>query len=883
MGCYFSTGDSDWLWDSPPGQSAADIEAVFDSLTRVFGVQRIYWRGLQTDLVLDSCLVRPENLQLAQFYEWERHLTREVATSRLAIEAAHRRGLTIWGWTALFDHGGQAEADAAKGHGPSPIEDRLRSDHPEWVPSDRYGIRRQAGPLEFAYPEVRAALARQIADRVVQDGYDGVAFYTYVEYFHTRFEEEFGYNDIVAEEFVRRYGQDPRQGPFDRFAWHRLRGEYVTAFLHELKGRLKAAGRQLGVALDPQDTHCPGPWLCATRDLAPAGRIYLDWERWVREGIVDEIMVYCNGPQERALNEVFAVTRGTPCAVSAIYAAEPFPPHLQHFTREGLRRVMVSSVHAIEAGLAEDQPLAALQSPEPLARMRVLQQLADGSLQAELPALLTALRDPHVLVRRQALAALAARGGAEAVPAIEEALRDPEHSVRCAAAAALGRVHGTASVGRLFEAVAQHGNFQLEETIVGTLAGLPDERTADLLAGARAPEAAVRRVAVYTLGRGRVRPEAQPVLVQALRDEDPYVRWSAAYALAYFAGHPDTVAALLAALQDPHPTVRSRAALSLSSGAGSHSRWITTRQWQVFEALSAAFRRYGDAYQGPDADWGYCTPGGALLAFGPRGREVIDECLAQRRDLHLADAAWRVLYAPQTGQAYHRLTEEEAEKTYRLHPRLAPQPSVPPAPPAEPELMPYLQQSFDTFPLAVDKEVGDLLGEAGTWRGFGAVSPMPVVQDRLRWGGQGAAVRLTRGPAGAAHVLSGLRADDRLSSEWTRVAVRLYRDSDTASFCVHWQDSGTGAYPVGTYISPDGAISLWSTDTWVATGLHLPARSWERHHGPAAHRTTVQLPRLLAPGTRRRGGVRRRRRGLGPQPGVPALIRLPRRSWSDRG
>jgi len=97
MGCYVSTGDNDWLWDSPPVQSAADIEAVFDSLQRVFGVQRIYWRGLQTELVLDTWVVRPENLLLAQFYDWERYLTREVGVSRLAVEEAHRRGMTIWG------------------------------------------------------------------------------------------------------------------------------------------------------------------------------------------------------------------------------------------------------------------------------------------------------------------------------------------------------------------------------------------------------------------------------------------------------------------------------------------------------------------------------------------------------------------------------------------------------------------------------------------------------------------------------------------------------------------------------------------------------------------------------------------------------------------
>jgi hypothetical protein len=102
-----------------------------------------------------------------------------------------------------------------------------------------------------------------------------------------------------------------------------------------------------------------------------------------------------------------------------------------------------------------------------------------------------------------------------------------------------------------------------------------------------------------------------------------------------------------------------------------------------------------------------------------------------------------------------------------------------------------------------------------------------VLQERLRWGDTGAAVRLTRGAAGAAHVLTGLRTDARLSGEWTRVAVRVCRESDSASFCMHWKDSGTAAYPVGVYVAPDGKLSLWSVDSWVATGLVVPPRSWQ--------------------------------------------------------
>ncbi|MBM4050981.1 MAG: hypothetical protein FJ279_38280, partial [Planctomycetes bacterium] len=35
VGCYVSTGDNDWLWTSPPVNSEASIEALFDSMQKV--------------------------------------------------------------------------------------------------------------------------------------------------------------------------------------------------------------------------------------------------------------------------------------------------------------------------------------------------------------------------------------------------------------------------------------------------------------------------------------------------------------------------------------------------------------------------------------------------------------------------------------------------------------------------------------------------------------------------------------------------------------------------------------------------------------------------------------------------------------------------------
>jgi len=56
------------------------------------------------------------------------------------------------------------------------VESSLRVDHPEWVPVDKYGVMRQGGPIEFAYPQARQAVKDVFVNHAVAAGYDGVFF-----------------------------------------------------------------------------------------------------------------------------------------------------------------------------------------------------------------------------------------------------------------------------------------------------------------------------------------------------------------------------------------------------------------------------------------------------------------------------------------------------------------------------------------------------------------------------------------------------------------------------------------------------------------------------------------------------------------------------------
>jgi hypothetical protein len=156
LDCYISTGDNHWLGSSLPIDSKASIEASFDLLKRL-GVRRVYWRGLEEATWLDTMVARPENCRYASWWKWGLQLYKEVDPDKTAVEAAHRRGMEIWGVGTMFDWGNQADSPGFNDF-PSFAESSLRIKHPEWVPVDKSGSLKQGGPIEFAYPEVRRAL-----------------------------------------------------------------------------------------------------------------------------------------------------------------------------------------------------------------------------------------------------------------------------------------------------------------------------------------------------------------------------------------------------------------------------------------------------------------------------------------------------------------------------------------------------------------------------------------------------------------------------------------------------------------------------------------------------------------------------------------------------
>jgi hypothetical protein len=676
LGCYISTGDNHWLGESLPVDSPASIEASFDLLAQL-GVRRVYWRGLEEATWIDTMQVREENCRYASAFRWFRQLYRDVRPDRLAVAAAHRRGMEIWGVGTLVDWGNSADVPGF-GDFPAGYESRLRLEHPEWVPVDRSGLLRQGGPIEFAYPEARQALVDLHMKFVWQDGYDGVLLITYAENYSMRFQDEFGFNEPVVREFRRRTKLDLRTQPFTRSAsrydWYALRGEYLTQYLRELKAELRRDGRKLGLFVNPQQPHFTQPWNVPQLMLT-AGHIYCDLETWVREGVVDQLMVYgyCDPrSQNRTLDDCLWMTRATGCGVGAL-SSSPFAARWKPYFDQG---VLVATswgedASYLDRGPIPEQPASALGSPDPVLRMRVLAQIIYGKLKAPAGQVAPLTHDQNPLVRRLALAALGWLKDPAAVPVIEAGLEDPENCVRCAAGLALRDNHRPQSTAKMLAAVERFGNHPLTEVVFKTLPMLRPLPRAELgQAATKHSSALVRATAMRALA---LMPDKNllPVYAAGLHDAERFVRFAAAQGLGGVRHSAEAVEILIQALRHEDPVVADQAAKSLGLIAAQDQPETAPLRPRIAAALRQLYAQLGDGCRRADAEWGYRPVGNALLKLGPEGEKILQAFIDQRQDRRLALLAWKSLYVRQDNNTFSEVSEKENEQSFQRLPRFA--------------------------------------------------------------------------------------------------------------------------------------------------------------------------------------------------------------------
>jgi hypothetical protein len=98
--------------------------------------------------------------------------------------------------------------------------------------------------------------------------------------------DQYGFNDPIHQEYLKRYRIDIRSEDFDLQLWRDLLGEYLTCFLRELRKELSASNIRLSIGV-PRGSIL-GP---------PMGNTTLQWPIWVEEGIVDQLIIDQNSSQ----------------------------------------------------------------------------------------------------------------------------------------------------------------------------------------------------------------------------------------------------------------------------------------------------------------------------------------------------------------------------------------------------------------------------------------------------------------------------------------------------------------------------------------------------------------------------------------------------------
>ncbi|MDZ4289023.1 MAG: hypothetical protein U0984_13735 [Prosthecobacter sp.] len=678
LDAFISTGDNHWLGSSLPVDSPRSIEDTFEFLHKVCNVKRVYWRGLEEATWIQTMEERPENCRYYSFWQWIRRVYRDVDPDRVAAQAAHKRGMEIWGVGTMFDWGAEADTPGF-GDYPANSESRLRLQHPEWAPVDRHGFRKQGGPIELAYPEARKALVDLHAREAKRVGYDGVLFLTYLENYSLRFQDEFGFSGPVVEAFQKRVRRDLLKDPFTRTAsredWLRGRGGFITDYLRELKAELTKDKRQLGVFVDPHDLHLPQPWNVPEM-MRTAGSHYMDLETWVREGIVDLLPVYgyCAPQlQDAGVQDCRWLTRNSATQVSAI-TSSPMVEKWAALRAEGVRTIMSvnEDAHFAARGPVPEQTAEALASGD-LARVcKALSQVIDGKLPAVPAALIPLAKEGNLVQRRLALQALALTKDAQALAVIEASLNDPENGIRCMAAQVLRGFNGPGSGEALLAAVAKFGNHPLRETAATTLMGMkPFPRELLHKTMAESKNVHVRIVAMRALSVVAGGADV-PALLQGLAGPERYPRFLAVTGLGNVRKDEGAVQALIRTLGHFDAVLANRAAASLAEMARRNEPALKPHRADALAKLTLRHGLYTSGYTGIDSDWGYRTVGNALLDFGPEGRAVMEKALANKTDLHQARLAFRVLRLPQRPNSFSEVTQAENDAVFAHLPAAPP-------------------------------------------------------------------------------------------------------------------------------------------------------------------------------------------------------------------
>ncbi|MBW2409740.1 MAG: hypothetical protein JRF72_08070 [Deltaproteobacteria bacterium] len=207
---------------------------------------------------------------------------------------ARENGFKVFLYVSLFDEGWPL---AARKRREKSYHNKMHGQHvswqsefsrrnPEYLMVDRSLRRRQWGVLCLAYPQVRNHLIDRYCRLLRAGDFDGLFVCLRSQSKPAASADQFGYNRPVRREYLDRYQVDIWKNDFDRVLWRELLGEYLTRFLIELRTAIRYENVSLGIGIPRGNILGP-----------PLGNTVLQWQQWVREEIIDQLVIDQNSSQ----------------------------------------------------------------------------------------------------------------------------------------------------------------------------------------------------------------------------------------------------------------------------------------------------------------------------------------------------------------------------------------------------------------------------------------------------------------------------------------------------------------------------------------------------------------------------------------------------------
>jgi hypothetical protein len=209
-------------------------------------------------------------------------------------EMARKYDLQVFLYVALFDEGWRLLPKKVrevsyhnKMHGQHVSwQSDFSRQNPQYAVADRTLQNHQWGVLCLGYPEVRRHMIDRYLRLLRKGSFDGLFVCLRSQSKPADYADQYGFNDPVSKEYLKRYGVDIRTEDFDLQPWRDLLGEYLTRFLRELQKTLSA--EQLLLSVGVPHGAVLGP---------PMGNTTLQWPLWIQEELVDQLIIDQNSSQ----------------------------------------------------------------------------------------------------------------------------------------------------------------------------------------------------------------------------------------------------------------------------------------------------------------------------------------------------------------------------------------------------------------------------------------------------------------------------------------------------------------------------------------------------------------------------------------------------------